>query len=107
MSFLAVDEDSTYIRNLVKFHANTGASIEIVTNDGARFTCYIDDEAESDCIVTNEIETEYLDVLFLDIAEKEDEEVLKKNTAAEQKLMEFINKMKVEADVENGKEKVA
>ena len=36
-----------------------------------------------------------------------DEEVLKKITAAEQKLMEFINKMKVEADVENGKEKVA
>lgn len=62
--FLAVDESSTFIRNLVKFHANTGASIEIVTNDGARFTCYIDDETESDSIVTNEIETEYLDVLF-------------------------------------------
>ena len=107
VSFLAVDEDSTYIRNLVKFHANTGASIEIVTNDGARFICYIDDEAESDSIVTNEIETEYLDVLFLDKAEKEDEEVRKKITAAEQELMEFINKMKVEADVENGKEKVA
>ena len=68
---------------------------------------YIDDDVESDSIVTNEIETEYLDVLFLDKAEKEDEEVLKKITAAEQKLMEFINKMKVEADVENGKEKVA
>ena len=64
--FLAVDESSTFIRNLVKFHAHTGASIEIVTNDGSRFTCYIDDDKESDSIVTNEIETEYLDVLFLD-----------------------------------------
>lgn len=105
--FLAVDEDSTYIRNLVKFHANTGASIEIVTNDGARFTCYIDDDEESDSIVTNEIDTEHLDILFLDKAEKEDEEVRKRLTVAEQKLTEFINKMKVEADVENGEEKVA
>lgn len=105
--FLTVDEDSTYIRNLVKFHANTGASIEIVTNDGARFTCYIDDDEESDSIVTNEIDTEHLDVLFLDKAEKEDEEIRKRITTAEKELVEFINKMKVEADEENGKEKVA
>ena len=105
--FLAVDEDSTYIRNLVKFHANTGASIEIVTNDGSRFTCYIDDNEESDSIVTNEIDTEHLDVLFLDKAEKEDEEVRKRITTAENELIEFINKMKVVAEEENGKEKVA
>lgn len=105
--FLAVDESSTFIRNLVKFHANTGASIEIVTNDGSRFTCYIDDDEESDSIVTNEIDTEHLDVLFLDKAEKEDEEVRKRITAAENELIEFINKMKVVADEENGKEKVA
>lgn len=105
--FLAVDESSTFIRNLVKFHANTGASIEIVTNDGSRFTCYIDDDEESDSIVTNEIDTEHLDLLFLDKAEKEDEEVRKRITAAEKALVEFINKMKVVADEENGKEKVA
>ena len=105
--FLAVDESSTFIRNLVKFHANTGASIEIVTNDGSRFTCFIDDDEESDSIVTNEIDTEYLDVLFLDKAEKEDEEIRKKITDSEKKLVEFINKMKIEADEENGKEKVA
>lgn len=105
--FLAVDESSTFIRNLVKFHANTGASIEIVTNDGSRFTCYIDDNEESDSIVTNEIDTEHLDVLFLDKAEKEDEEVRKRITVAENELIEFINKMKVVADEENGKEKVA
>lgn len=105
--FLAVDESSTFIRNLVKFHANTGASIEIVTNDGSRFTCYIDDDEESDSIVTNEIDTEYLDVLFLDDKEKEDEENRKKITTAETELVKFINKMKVEADEENGKEKVA
>lgn len=107
MPFLAVDESSSYIRNLVKFHANTGASIEIVTNDGSRFTCYIDNDEESDSIVTNEIETEYLDILFWDKADKEDEEVRKKITAAENELVEFINKMKVEADEEEGKEKVA
>lgn len=105
--FLAVDESSTYIRNLVKLHACTGASIEIVTNDGSRFTCYIDDDEESDSIVTNEIDTEYLDVLFLDKTEKEGEEVRKKITAAEEALVEFINKMKVVADEEDGKEKVA
>lgn len=105
--FLAVDESSTFIRNLVKFHANTGASIEIVTNDGSRFTCYIDDDEESDSIVTNEIDTEHLDVLFLDKAEKEDEVVRKRITAAENELVEFINKMKVEADEEDGKENVA
>lgn len=105
--FLAVDESSTFIRNLVKFHANTGASIEIVTNDGSRFTCYIGDNEESDSIVTNEIDTEHLDVLFLDKAEKEDEEVRKRITVAENELIEFINKMKVVADEENGKEKVA
>ena len=105
--FLAVDESSTFIRNLVKFHANTGASIEIVTNDGSRFTCYIDNDEESDSIVTNEIDTGHLDILFLDEAEKEDEEVKKRITAAEEALVEFINKMKVVADEENGKEKVA
>ena len=107
MPYLEVDESSTYIRNLVKFHAITGASIEIVTNDGSRFTCYIDDNEESDSIVTNEIDTEYLDVLFLDPVEKEDEEIRKKITNAEKELVEFINKMKVEANEENGKEKVA
>ena len=105
--FLAVDESSTYIRNLVKFHAQTGASIEIVTNDGSRFTCYIDDDEESDSIVTNEIDTEYLDVLFLDEDEKKDEEIRKKITDSEKELVEFINKMKLEADEENGKERVA
>ncbi len=105
--FLAVDESSTYIRNLVKFHANTGASIEIVTNDGSRFTCYIDDDEESDSIVTNEIATEHLDVLFLDKTQKEDEEIRQKITTAEKELVEFINNMKVEANEENGKEKVA
>ncbi len=105
--FLAVDESSTFIRNLVKFHANTGASIEIVTNDGSRFTCYIDDDEESDSIVTNEIETKYLDVLFLDAAEKENDEIRKKIIDSEKELVEFINKMKVEANEENGREKVA
>ncbi len=104
--FLAVDESSMFIRNLVKFHANTGASIEIVTNDGSRFTCYIDDDEESDSIVTNEIDSEYLDVLFLDTAEKEDEEVRNRITSAEKELVEFINKMKVEANEENGKEEM-
>ena len=105
--FLAVDESSTFIRNLVKFHANTGASIEIVTNDGSRFTCYIDNDEESDSIVTNEIDTKYLDALFPDKAEEEDEEVRKTITEAENELVEFINKMKVVAEEENGKEKVA
>lgn len=104
--FLEVDYTSTYIRNLVKFQANTGSSIEIVTNDGSRFTCYIDNDEESDSIVTNEIDNEYLDVLFAD-SDREDVEVRKEIAAAEKKLVDFINKMKVEADEANGKENVA
>lgn len=104
--FLAVDESSTFIRNLVKFHANTGAPIEIVTNDGAHFTCYINDNEESDSIVTNEIDNDYLEALFAE-SDKDDEEVRKHITAAEKELIEFVNKMKVVADEDNGKERVA
>lgn len=105
--FLAVDESSTYIRNLVRFHSMTGGSIEIVANDGGRFTCYIDDDEQSDSIITNEIATEYLDALFPDESERDGDEVRKAIAAAEEKLMEFVNKMKVEAVEENGQEKLA
>lgn len=106
-AFLEVDYSSAFIRNLVKFHANTGASIELVTSDGARFTCFIDDKEESDSIVTNEIKTEHLNALFPESGNYDDEEVRKAITTAEKKLMEFVNNMKVEADEDNGKEDVA
>ena len=106
-TYLEVDYSSTFIRNLVKFHAQTGASIDIMTNDGSRFTCFIDDDEESDSIVTNEISTAYLDALFPENEISDDEEVKKAITTAESKLLEFVNKMKVEAEVDNGKEKVA
>ncbi len=105
--FLEVDYNSTFIRNLVKYHANTGASIDIVTNDGSRFSCYIDDDEESNTIVTNEIDTEYLDALFPESGDYDDEEVRNQIAAAEKELVAFVNKMKVVADEENGKEKVA
>lgn len=105
-TFLEVDYSSNFIRNLVKFHANTGASIEIVTNDGSRFTCYIDDDEESDSIVTNEIDNEHLETLFAEL-DKDDVEARKKIAAAEKELVEFVNKMKVVADEDNGKERVA
>jgi len=105
--FLPVDESSTFIRNLVKFHANTGASIDLVTKDGVRFRCFVDDEGESDSIVTSEIDNDYLDAFFQDSGNQEDEEARKRVTAAEEKLLEFINNMKKEADEEEGKEDVA
>lgn len=104
---MEVDYSSVFIRNLVKYHANTGASIEICTNDGSRFTCFIDDDEESDSIVTNEIDTEHLEAFFPESGNFEDEEVRKKITTAEIELVEFVNKMKVVADDKNGKEKVA
>ena len=104
---MEVDYSSVFIRNLVKYHANTGASIEICTNDGSRFTCFIDDDEESDSIVTNEIDNEHLDAFFPESGNFEDEEVRKKITIAEIELVEFVNKMKVVADDKNGKEKVA
>lgn len=105
--FLEVDYSSVFIRNLVKFHANTGASIDLITNDGSRFKCFIDDDEESDSIITNEIENEYLNALFPEDGNYDDEEVRKAITNAENKLLEFINKMKIEANDINGKEDVA
>lgn len=100
-TFLEVDYSSSYIRNLVKFHANTGASIELVTNDGSHFTCFINNDEESESIVINEIDSHFLDDLFPADGNYDDEEVKKSIAVAEGKIMEFINKMKVEIDNDN------
>ncbi|MCR5362244.1 MAG: hypothetical protein K6E73_09555 [Bacteroidales bacterium] len=105
--FLLVDEDSSFIRNLVKFHAATGSSIELVTKDGASFTCFIDDDEESDCIITKEIEAEYLQAFFPESGDFENEDVRKAIVEAERKLVEFVNSMKLESDEIKGVEKVA
>ncbi len=105
--FLEVDYESAFIRNLVNLHAMTGASIVIITKDGSRFSCYIDDDEESNMIVTNEIDSEYLDDLFPESGDYNNEDVRKKIEDAEKKLVEFVNNMKVVADEENGKENVA
>ena len=96
---LYVDEESAYIRNLVKFCALTGSPIEIVTQDGAKFTCYIDEEAESDSIMCNELDTEVLDALF-DV-ETED------RASAELKVLAFVNGMKYIVDKDEKKEEAA
>lgn len=98
-ALLLVDEDSTYIRNLVKFSANTGSSIEIVTSDNSSFRCYIEDEQESENIVTNEIETSFVEALFGDDAEAREK--------AEGEVLTFVNGMKYTADEKNEKETAA
>ena len=98
-SCLYVDEDSNYIRNLVRFSASTGNSIEIVTHDGAKFVCFIDEEGESDKVVTNEFDTELLDLLFQEEAENRE--------GTEQKVLEYVNGMKYTVDNEEKKEAVA
>lgn len=96
---LYVDEESTYIRNLVKFSAFTGSRIEIVTLDGAKFTCYIDEEAESETIVCNELEARVLEALF--DGETDD------RAGAELKVLAFVNGMKYIVDKDEKKESVA
>jgi hypothetical protein len=96
---LYVDEESTYIRNLVKFSAFTGSRIEIVTLDGAKFTCYIDEEAESETIVCNELEAQVLEALF--DGETDD------RAGAELKVLAFVNGMKYIVDKDEKKESVA
>ena len=91
-SCLYVDEDSNYIRNLVRFSASTGSSIEIITQDGAKFVCFIDKEGESDKIITNELDTNLLDFLF-------DEET-ENREGTEQKILEYVNGMKYTVDGE-------
>lgn len=98
-SCLYVDEESNYIRNLVRFSASTGNSIEIVTHDGAKFVCFIDEEGESDKVVTNEFDTELLDLLFDEEAENRE--------GTEQKVLEYVNGMKYTVDNEERGEAVA
>lgn len=95
-SYLYVDEESNYIRNLVRFSASTGNSIEIITHDGAKFVCFIDEEGESDKVVTNEFDTELLDLLFDEEAENRE--------GTEQKVLEYVNGMKYTVDNEEKKE---
>ena len=88
-----------YIRNLVRFSASTGNSIEIVTHDGAKFVCFIDEEGESDKVVTNEFDTELLDLLFDEESENRE--------GTEQKVLEYVNGMKYTVDNEERGEAVA
>lgn len=87
---LPVDEDSVYIRNLVRFHAMTGSPIVIETTDGARFTCFIDDNEDSAKIITSEMDRKFLDILFGEHEGDVDN--------AEGKVMEFVNGMKYVVD---------
>lgn len=96
---LYIDEDSVYIKNLVRFSAQTGNRIEIITTDGAKFVCYIDEEEESDSIVCNELEAELLDVLFDKYAEERE--------SAELKVLEFVNAMKYVVDNNEKREDAA
>jgi hypothetical protein len=95
---LFVDEESTYIKNLVHFSSCTGNSIEIVTHDGSKFTCFIDSDDESDKVVSNELDTGYFEILFDADADAKERE------GAEQKMMEFVNGMKYIVNDEEEKE---
>lgn len=98
-SCLPVDVESVYIKNLVRFSAQTGSRIELITTDGAKFTCYIDEDEESDSIVCNELDTDLLDLLFsVDCQERDN---------AELKVLEFVNGMKYTVDREEGREDAA
>lgn len=96
---LPVDTDSNYIRNLVKFSAQTGSSIDIVTTDGAKFRCFIDEDEESESIVSKELDTSLLDTLFDERAEDRD--------AVEQKVLEYVNGMKYTVDKNEKQEEEA
>ena len=97
--FLLVDEDSTYIKNLVKFSANTCSRIEIVTSDGAIFNCYIDDAEESDSIVCNELDVDLLDALF--------DETTDEREQLETQILEYVNGMKYTVDKNEKREDAA
>ena len=98
-SSLYVDEESTYIRNLVNFSACTGSRIEIITQDGAKFVCYIGEEAESDTIVCNELDADWLENLFGEQTED--------RAKSELKVLEFVNGMKYIVDKDERKEEAA
>ena len=88
---LYVDDSSEYIRSLVEYSAKTATPIELLTHDGASFECFIDSDLESeDKIVTAELDKEHLERLF-EVADKD-------KTAAEEKVLEFVNGMKYVVD---------
>ena len=90
---LYVDESSEYIRSLVEYSAQTATPIELITHNGASFECFIDSDLESDDkIMTVEIDKVHLERLF----EAADED----KTAAEEKVLEFVNGIKYVVDDE-------
>ena len=91
---LRLNEDSRRVKKLVTASAKSAIPIELITTDNVRFECYIDTDLESDDkIVTEELDSEVLENL-MDKDKKE---------AAEQHIVEFLNRIKAE----EGKEEVA
>ena len=94
---LHVDDSSEYIRSLVKYSAQTGTPVELITLDGSSFKCFIDSDLESDDkIVTGDLEKEYLEQLFAtgDCAKD----------IAEARVLEFVNGMKYVVDEKEEKQ---
>ena len=88
---LHVDDRSEYIRSLVKYSAQTGMPVELITLDGSSFKCFIDSDLESDDkIVTGDLEKEYLEQLFATGDCSKD--------IAEARVLEFVNGMKYVVD---------
>lgn len=89
-AILPVDYDDRLIRNLVNFHAATGAPIELVTTDGSTFHCYIDEDEESNKIITSELDIRMATALF--------EHTDTDRGKAEEAILQFVNSMKYVVD---------
>lgn len=91
---LRLNEDSIRVKKLVTASAKSAIPIELITTDNVRFECYIDTDLDSDDkIVTEELDNEVLENLM----DKD------KKAGAEQRIVEFLNRIKAE----EGKEEVA
>lgn len=92
---LRLNVSSDYVKKLVHASAGSASTIELVTIDGAVFECFINTDLEfDDKIIAHEIDIEVLDALF----SKDEDKVAN----ADQKLIEFCNMMKKEAEDEEG-----
>lgn len=92
---LFVDQNSTYMQNLVTMARASGEPVEIVTKDGSTFRCFVDTEDENtDKIVHHELDQSLLEMFFKDKRKDGEKAGPEDIDKAEAKVVEMLNAIK-------------
>lgn len=92
---LFVDQNSTYMQNLVTMARASGEPVEIVTKDGSTFRCFVDTEDENtDKIVHHELDQSLLEMFFKGKRKDGEKAGPEDIDKAEAKVVEMLNAIK-------------